>query len=409
MSEKVKKYISENWDKCIKYNPNDDGTLIGLPYPYTVPAVGHFDEMYYWDTYFTNIGLIIDGRAEQAKYNVDNMLYLVNQYGFMPNGNRTYYLNRSQPPFLSCMVRDVYEYYKDMVWLFSAYEILKREYEFWQTKRCSDMGLNHYDDDGKLSEDEYRDIAAGCANRTGLNPDIPTHDLVRHYMSNCESGWDMNPRWDYDGYNFAAVDLNSLLFMMENNMGFFADELKNGEAGIWNECAEKRRALMLEKMDNGEGVLLDYNIVTGKQSDVFSAASFYPLFAGLAEKRHAEAMIKNLDRLESEYGILTCEKNDVEGIFQWDYPNGWACLQYIAIVGFDKYGYTEEAKRIAEKYIRLADKVFNETGNLWEKYDVVNGSVVVGCEYETPPMMGWSAGVYLAALNRLSMEEKLYK
>ena len=271
------------------------------------------------------------------------------------------------------------------------------------------MGFNHYDDDGKLSEDEYRDIAAGCANRTGLNPDIPTHDLVRHYMSNCESGWDMNPRWEYDGYNFAAVDLNSLLFMMENNMGFFADELKNGEARIWNECAEKRRALMLEKMDNGEGVLLDYNIVTGKQSDVFSAASFYPLFAGLAEKRHAEAMIKNLDRLESEYGILTCEKNDVEGIFQWDYPNGWACLQYIAIVGFDRYGYTEEAKRIAEKYIRLADKVFKETGNLWEKYDVVNGSVVVGCEYETPPMMGWSAGVYLAALNRLSIEEKLYK
>ena len=163
---------------------------------------------------------------------------------------------------------------------------------------------------------------------------------------------------------------------------------------------------MLEKMDNGEGLLLDYNFVTGKQSKIFSAASLYPLFAGLADKKHAEALVKNLHRLETEYGILTCEKNDAEGIFQWDYPNGWACLQYIAIVGLDRYGYTEEAKRTAEKYIRLVDKVFDETGNLWEKYDVVNGSVVVGCEYETPPMMGWSAGVYLAALNRLSMEEK---
>ena len=108
-----------------------------------------------------------------------------------------------------------------------------------------------------------------------------------------------------------------------------------------------------------------------------------------------------MDRLESEYGILTCEKNDAEGIYQWDYPNGWACLQYIAMVGLDRYGYKAEANRIAEKYIKLVDKTFDETGNLWEKYNVISGGLDVTNEYKMPAMMGWSAGVYLAAADYL--------
>ena len=130
-----------------------------------------------------------------------------------------------------------------------------------------------------------------------------------------------------------------------------------------------------------------------------SAASFYPLFVGLAERENAEAIVGKLDRLEAEFGILACEKNDTEGTYQWDYPNGWACLQYIAVMGLDKYGYKTEAKRIAEKYVSLVDKVFEETGNLWEKYNVAEGSLNVNHESKKkmPAMMGWSAGVYLAA------------
>lgn len=400
MSDKVKKFISENWDSCIKENKEDDGTLIGLPYPYTVPAVGHFDEMYYWDTYFTNKGLLLDGRAAQAKYNVDNMRYLVNRYGFMPNGNRTFYLTRSQPPFLSCMVRDMYEYYNDEVWLYSAYHILKKEYEFWQTKRNSDMGLNHYDARME-SEEMYRAMAEEFERRAGFMPNVDFHTIGRHFLSVAESGWDITPRWDYDAFHFAAVDLNSLLFMLENNMSYFAAELKNGEENLWSERAEKRKRLMLEKMDDGSGLLFDYNFVTGKRSNILSAASFYPLFAGLAERKNAEALVRNLDRLEAEYGILTCEKNNVEGTYQWNFPNGWACLQYVAVVGLDNYGYQTEAKRIAEKYIRLVDKTFDETGNLWEKYNVVSGALDVTDEYKMPAMMGWSAGVYLTALDYL--------
>lgn len=395
---KVRKFIGENWDSCVKTNKENDGTLLGLPYPYTVPAVGHFDEMYYWDTYFTNKGLLLDGRADQAKYNVDNMLYLVNRYGFMPNGNRTYYLTRSQPPFLSCMVRDIYEYYHDLVWLYAAYYVLNKEYEFWQTERGTDMGLNHYDA-VMQDEENYNSMAQGFAKRTGFMPNVDARMLGRHNRAVCESGWDINPRWDYEAFNFAAVDLNSLLFMTERNMCFFAKELENGEEGLWYKRAEKRKKLMLEKMDDGSGLLLDYNFVTGKLSNIFSAASFYPMFAELAEQKNAEALAKNLDRLETEYGILTCEKNNAEGTYQWDYPNGWACLQYIAMVGLDRYGYKTEAKRIAKKYIKLVDKTFDETGNLWEKYNVISGGIDTVNEYEMPAMMGWSAGVYLAAVD----------
>ena len=124
-----------------------------MPYPYIVPSVGHFDEMYYWDTYFTNKGLELCGRMQQVKNNTDDMLYLVKKYGFMPNGNRTYYLLQSQPPFLSGMVRDVYDYYKDTVWLSSAYDVLKIEYNFWMSKRITPIGLNCYDclcDEGRV-------------------------------------------------------------------------------------------------------------------------------------------------------------------------------------------------------------------------------------------------------------------
>ena len=120
------------------------------------------------------------------------------------------------------------------------------------------------------------------------------------------------------------------------------------------------------------------------------------MFVGLANDEQAKVAVKNLSRLEEEFGVVTCEKNNDQGIYQWDYPNGWACLQYIVMVGLDNYGYKEEAKRIAKKYISLVEKVFDETGNLWEKYNVVKGNIEVNNEYKMPAMMGWTAGVYLS-------------
>ncbi len=396
MKKKVLDFIHQNWDACIKENPSDDGTLIGLPFPYTVPAVGFFDEMFYWDTYFTNQGLLLEGRFQQAKYNVDNMLYLVEKYGFMPNGSRTYFLTRSQPPFLSVMVRDIYERNQDFAWLREAYRILKIEYSFWMTKRISPIGLNHYDDN--TPQEQAEELAAEFVRRIGLHPDLPDTQLARHFYAVAESGWDINPRWDLDCYNYASLELNSLLYMMEQNMAWFALELATDEADLWQSRANQRQQTMLQYMEQDNGVLTDYNFVTGKQSSIFSAAAFYPLFTGLADSHHARAVADHLPLLEAEHGILTCEKNDVPGSYQWSYPNGWACLQYIAIMGLDRYGYREEALRIAGKYVRLVEKVFAETGNLWEKYNVVEGNIQVTNEYGLPAMMGWSAGVYLAAL-----------
>lgn len=395
MSKKINDFISNNWDSCIKANREDVDTLLGLPYPYTVPAVGHFDEMYYWDTYFTNVGLIISDRAQQAKFNVDNMLYLVNKYGFMPNGNRTFYLTRSQPPFLSLMVRDVYEYYKDPVWLKSSYEILIKEYEFWMSRRNTPIGLNQYACES-TDKNLLESFAGGFRGRTGVKTDEDVYDLGRHCMINCESGWDINPRWGYRGYEYAHLDLNCLMYAFEENMSYFCKELGINEKE-WEAKANDRKAKMEKYMLNENNIFLDYDFKNDKLSDVFSAASIYPLFVKLADKEQAKALVDNLAPINAQYGILTCEnKNNVER-YQWDYPNGWACLQYVAIKGFQNYGYNDLAKEIATKYVKLVDKVFEDNNNLWEKYNVVDGSINVSNEYDMPAMMGWTAGAYLYA------------
>ena len=142
----VQRYIQENMDRTLRQNVKDDGTLIGLPHPYTVPcADGMFNELYYWDTYFTNKALLVLGQAEQAANNTKDILYLIDRFGYMPNGNRTGFLRRSQPPYAALMVNDVYRASGDLSFLKSALVTLKKEYEFWMTRRVSENGLNHYD------------------------------------------------------------------------------------------------------------------------------------------------------------------------------------------------------------------------------------------------------------------------
>lgn len=392
----TEKFIEKNWDSCLRENRFDNGTLLGVPYPYTVPSAEAFDELYYWDTYFTNLGLLKFGRPALAKQNTDNMLYLVNKYGFMPNGTRTWYLTRSQPPFLSEMVRDIYEYYRDKVWLEGAYSALKKEYSFWMQQRCSPIGLNHYA--SKLDKSDIETTANDFKQRTAVKTDVPDEQIAAHTLATCESGWDMNPRWDFECHNFAPADLNSLLFGMENNMAYFADLLGYPEdTAQWKCRAGKRLNLMNKYMLNDDNLFLDYNFKTGKLSGVFSAASFFPLYTKAASDEQAKAAVKNLPRLEANHGIVTCEKGKGDIVYQWDYPNGWACLQYIVITALANYGYIDEAKRIAEKFVKLVDSVFEKTGNLWEKYNVVDGNINVIDEYKMPTMLGWSAGVYIAA------------
>lgn len=398
----IKSYILKNWENTIRYNPEDSGTLIGLPKPYTVPSIAdHFQEMYYWDTYFINRGLIISGRIDQAINNAENMFYLIDRYGFMPNGNRTFYLNNSQPPFLSLMVSEIYEVTKDKDWLKTAVGYLQKEYAFWEKYRNTEISLNQYSCNRQsvIKTEKYNDFIR----RIGKRPEgRDNDDLSYQYITVCESGWDISPRFEFHCEDFVQVDLNSLLFALEKNLGDFFGELGLKGGKVWYERAKKRKKIM-EKYMLTNGVFYDYNFKEDRISGQFTCASFYPMFVGMISDENAAALVENLSRLEAGYGVTADENRDFGYTFQWHYPNGWAPLQNIVMRALDNYGYKEDALRIASKYKTIVEKNYKENHNLWEKYNVVTGGIDVGDESPDkisvlPPMMGWTAGAYLDAL-----------
>lgn len=398
----AKNYILKNWENTIRFNPEDEGTRIGLPKPYTVPSISdNFQEMYYWDTYFINRGLMISGLTYQAVNNVDNMLYLVSRFGFMPNGNRTFFLNNSQPPFLSLMVKDVYRMTKDKEWLAGAVKTLEKEYLFWDKKRGTAIGLTQYscNREGAINRKAFADFIG----RIGARPAGYSDDnLSCQYMTINESGWDITPRFGFETENFVQADLNALMVAFEDNMAYFCRELNIPGAEVWQGKADKRKELMNRYMCK-DGIFYDCNFKTGKISDMFTCASFYPMFTGMVTENQAKALKDNLYRLEAEYGVTVNERKDEKYSYQWQYPNGWAPHQNIVMQGLLKYGFTDDALRIAEKYTALVEKNFKEKHNLWEKYNAVTGGIDVSDESpdresKVPPMMGWSAGAYMEAL-----------
>ncbi|MCQ2450351.1 MAG: alpha,alpha-trehalase [Clostridia bacterium] len=396
ITDDVKKFITDNWNNVVRYNPCDKDTLIGLPFPYTVPCISDtFQELYYWDTYFTNIGLLLSDKTEIAKNNVDNMIYLINKFGFMLNGSRTYYLFRSQPPFLSLMVRDIFEKTKDKDWLFACYTALKKDYDFWQNKRITPSGLNRYY--GNLNK--FSENAEHLCNRIKIllpNDEQEREKLGQSFYAGAESGWDFSSRFMPYAQNINPVCLNSLLFMLESNMAYFSDILSVNESKFWLDKMSSRKANIDKTMwDENVGRYCDYNFAENIKSHLVSTAMFYPLFAKIANREQAESTVKLLSKLEYDFGVASCENSQDILNLQWDFPNGWACQQYIVIVGLLNYGYKKDAVRLAEKYINVVNKNYKITNKLWEKYNVVTGDVSVTSEYETPPMLGWSAGVYL--------------
>jgi alpha,alpha-trehalase len=365
-----------------------------------------FQEMYYWDTYFTNVGLMLSGNVQQAKNNVDNMIYLINRFGKMPNGNRTHYLNRSQPPFLSQMVREVFDATCDLIWLEKeAYPALEREYAFWQQDRSTDNGLACYGGSFQ-SKAEEENFGNYFCNRAGIQKP-ESEETLREYsyscVALCESGWDFTSRFLFDAHVSCGIDLNSLLYLLEKNMAYFAEKLcKTEESKVWSERADLRKKRINALLwDKERDMFCDLNTRTEKLNGLFSVASFYPLFVGLATKEQAHKTFEKLPLLECEFGIASCEDNGKLYALQWDYPHGWACLHYIMIKSLMRYGFKDDALRIAEKYVDTVTENFKTTKNLWEKYNVVTGKVSETGEYDTPPMMGWSAGIYLYCLELL--------
>ncbi len=397
----VREYIKENMSRTLRQNVQDYDTLIGLPYPYTVPCAEHcFNELYYWDTYFTNKALFAIGLAEQAKNNIKNILYLIDRFGYMPNGNRTFFLKRSQPPYAALMVDDVYKASGDLSFLKTAFVTLKKEYEFWMTKRVSENGLNRYgcEEDGESCAAFYNGIVV---DRIGKDERREPQEAGRHYFAEAESGWDFNPR--FNGYcaDYNPVDLNGNLYMYEKLFAEYEVLLGEGDGKAWTEKAQKRAEKMNALLwDGAEGAYKDYNYVTRKLSDIVSAASFQPYFAGLATEQQKDGLLNLLQTLESEWGIFTTAKTDKK--YQWAYPNIWAPCQYIAVEGLRRYGYEKVSKRIAQKYVALIEKNFAAHEKLFEKYNGITGDIDAISEYDTPEMLGWTAGVFMALCNMIN-------
>ena len=389
-------YIDKNLPRCIAYTPDSNGDLVGLPYPYIMPcAFEGFRAMFYWDTYFIHKGLLIRGDLEQIRNDIDNMRYLIRRYGFVPNANQKIALFNSQPPFLSMMMRDYYDQTKDIIWLKDAYEDLVLEYDFWRNNRRTPNGLTCYDT-MPLTAEKIVAESKQFRDRTGLLVDAPDEIAARALVSAGESGWDMNPRMNSKTYQFAPADLNSLMYAMEDNLCYFAAELGNHkDAGVWSELREVRAELCRQYLKNSDGIFMDYDFVAQEQNDIFSAACFYPLYCGMATKEEAKAAQESLYRIEAAFGIVTCEKTEDPGNYQWGYPNGWAPMQMVVVDGLLRYGYEEDACRIARKFIKLVEESYASSGHLWEKYNVVDGNIKVQDEYEMPTMLGWTFGVYV--------------
>lgn len=402
----LSQYIDRNIGQSVRYQPHDEGFNIALPKPYSVPAIrGAFQEMYYWDTYFTNLGLICDGDLRQVRNNIENIAYLIGKYGYMPNGSHIYELNRSQPPYFSQMVRDYYDVSGDKAFLSSMIEPLENEYDFWMTKRVASNGLNHY---GHSATDaELRDFFHGISGRMSYNPAdfSPEEQLLygAHLLAEAESGWDFNPRYDMRCMDFNPVDLNSLMYGFETNMAFFYKELGKNGADKWTEKAQSRADKMRKYMiDKDSGLYFDYDFVNDKRSPIFSSAVFWPLWMGVATEGDAAALKANLGRLEAAHGINAIEPGPRKLKYQWDAPNGWSAIIYAAVAGLDRYGYKDDATRVAEKYVDSLAKLYMKTGQLWEKYNAEKGDGSSGAEYPTPGnFMGWTAGVYQNFYHRL--------
>lgn len=399
-------YIKNHWDDTLRIHQKDDGSLIGLPYPYVVPCrKDNFQELYYWDTYFTCLGLIESGRTDLAVFCLRNFLYLIKRVGFVPNGSRTYYLNRSHPPYLAALVQRIGTSCFDLKIMDELRIGVKAEYDFWEKNRNSPTGLAHYGNHASKEQlKQFFDEVQKRANLTGHTEEEQLNQSF-HMLAEAESGWDFTPRFAHRCGDSCAVDLNSNLYLYEKLLS----ELSSGEEKkTWEKRATIRQQRITSYCWNQEaGAFFDYDFVNKCHNDLLAASTFHPLWAGIATPEQAALVTElALPKLELEYGVVPCEPGVRDSVCQWDHPNIWPCLQFIVYRGLARYGYIKEARRIAAKYINVVCRGFQETGDLWEKYNAEDGSTKTKAEaasYVTPAMMGWTAGVFMDAVAFLKL------
>lgn len=396
-----------------------NGSLIPLPYPYIVPG-GRFGEIYYWDSYFTMLGLEAAGNTEMIEHMIQNFAHLIDTYGFIPNGNRTYFLTRSQPPFFAKMVSLLADIKGEGI--FTTYlPQLQKEYDYWMRGSVDidpahsvdyqlvyldeNTILNRYYDEGDYprSESYKEDVETARVSTVRSKA-----DFYQQIRSACESGWDFSSRWMDDVQDLSStrttdiipVDLNALLHHLELTLSI-AYKLDGNDLMSGNmQLAAKRRGDGIQKYCWSEehGYFMDYNYLKGKHTDVVSAAGMWALEMGIATPKQASIAAQTLtDKLLMPGGIVSTLNDNGQ---QWDYPNGWAPQQWMAISGLRKYGQVKLADEIKKRWVKLNTDVYQRTGKLVEKYNVVDLSLEAGGgEYPVQDGFGWTNGVLLKLLS----------
>jgi len=416
----MKEHILKLWPVLTRtpdqYNPNS--SLIPLPYPYVVPG-GRFSEVYYWDSYFTMLGLMLSNDKEMVRNMIANFSYLIDSIGHIPNGNRNYYTSRSQPPFYALMVELARG--TDSTYLAEHLPELLKEYNFWMDGEVSigpdepthrrvvylDSGvvLNRYFDDRmsprpEAYKEDYRLVTNNYLD----------HSKYTDLRAAAESGWDFSSRWLEDGKNLISihtteiipVDLNCLLYYLERTIAHAHRINKNfGLADEYDGYANNRKSAIIKYLWNqDEKFFMDYDFQTRHSTPVKSLAGVYPLFFSIATKSQAQSTATALeDQFLKPGGWVTTLTETHQ---QWDSPNGWAPLQWMTYMGLKNYNFNDLAREGAQRWIFLNKKVYKATGKMVEKYNVLDVELTAGGgEYPLQDGFGWTNGVDLALLHEL--------
>ncbi len=418
-SRPVEQHINQLWE-VLQREPDTITTtsLIPLPHPYVVPG-GRFREVYYWDSYFTMLGLQVSGKTDLIEHILDNFAYLIDTVGFIPNGNRTYYLGRSQPPFFASMVSLLAKTEGDFIFTKYLPAILK-EYNFWMEGKAGLTAqnpahrrvvrlqggeiLNRYWDDKTTPRPEAYKEDMETAKKSGR--DAP--EVYRHLRAAAESGWDFCSRWFKDGQTLATihtteiipVDLNSLLYNMEMTLSHIYQLQGNKSLQEkYRKLAQiRQQALRKYCWDTAVNYYTDYDFVARQLKKSYSLAGLYPLFFKLVSPKESRFIADFAEKtFLSAGGVLSTTVPTGE---QWDAPNGWPPLEWITIRGLKNYGFESLANIIADRWVRNNIRVYKNTGKLVEKYNVQDITLDAGGgEYALQDGFGWTNGVLLKLLS----------
>ncbi|QJQ14908.1 alpha,alpha-trehalase [Enterobacter hormaechei] len=424
--QSLREHIDDLWpvltrttDKANKWD-----SLLPLPKPYVVPG-GRFREVYYWDSYFTMLGLAESGHWDKIGDMVDNFAYELDTRGHIPNGNRSYYLSRSQPPFFSLMVELLATHDSDALKKYRPQ--MEKEYAYWMegadglqpgqaNKRVVKLDdgsiLNRYWDDRDTPRPEsWLDDVTTAKN----NPNRPATEIYRDLRSAAASGWDFSSRWMDDPQKLGTirttsivpVDLNALMFKMEKLLARASQEDgDNASASKYDALASARQKAMESHLWNDkEGWYADYDLKTGKVRNQLTAAALFPLYVKAASQDRADKVAAAASsRLLKPGGISTTTINSGQ---QWDAPNGWAPLQWVAVEGLQNYGQQKVAMDVTRRFLKNVQHTYDREKKLVEKYDVSStGTGGGGGEYPLQDGFGWSNGVTLRMLDMVCPKEK---